>query len=360
MRTPSTHFRSLCAVLSTVAFDVASPAIARSPVRRATPRPGARRAAAPMLSAPGSRPSLCLIDGHSLAYRMNFALQKTGMSTDRGEPTHALHGFCTKLLDLENRFPDHRMAVAFDLPGPTFRSSQLKTYKADRPSMPTDLRLQIELIREACGHFGLPSLSAPTYEGDDVLATCTAAATTAQFASVVIVTSDKDMLQLVTPDDAATRVTVWNDRAKLSMDAPAVFAKHGVGPHQMVDFLALMGDASDSVPGVPGVGPKGAAQLLQAHGTLEGVLAAAPGMKKGKRREALLDFAEQARAGRGLIELVKDVPLDADLATGLPMSVMSDELAPFLERWQLGRVASTVRRLRGVQERLARRRGPGQ
>ena len=182
---------------------------------------------------------------------MNFALAKTGMSTRAAEPTHALHGFCTKLIDLEFRFPQHRMAVAFDLPGPTFRSLKLPSYKSGRPPMPGDLRSQIELIREACGLFGLPSLSEPSYEGDDILATCATAAAKAGFASVTIVTGDKDMLQLVTPDDAPTRVAIWDDRAKRVMDGEAVRAKFGVAPHQIADYLALTGDASDAVPGVP-------------------------------------------------------------------------------------------------------------
>lgn len=283
---------------------------------------------------------------------MNFALAKTGMSTRAAEPTHALHGFCTKLIDLEFRFPQHRMAVAFDLPGPTFRSLKLPSYKSGRPPMPGDLRSQIELIREACGLFGLPSLSEPSYEGDDILATCATAAAKAGFASVTIVTGDKDMLQLVTPDDAPTRVAIWDDRAKRVMDGEAVRAKFGVAPHQIADYLALTGDASDAVPGVPGVGPKGAAQLLAAHGDLDAVLAAAASMKKSKRREALLDHAEQARRSRMLVELCRDVPLDPALATGLPMSFKSDELERFLKRWELNQVAGKVRKLRKAQEQM--------
>jgi DNA polymerase-1 len=298
-------------------------------------------------------PNLCIVDGFALAYRMHFALQGTSMSTVNGEPTHALHGFCTKLLDLHERFPGRRMVVAFDRPEQTFRSAEFPAYKAQRPPMPDKLRAQLQAIFEAVPLFGALPLSAATFEADDVIAACVAAACEDGIESVLLVSSDKDLLQLVSADGAPTSVALWNDAQKVLLDAAAVEAKFGVAPEQMGDLLALMGDASDNVPGVPGVGPKGAAKLLVTHGDLEAVLAAAgvgdakPSMKPGKRTSALVEHADVVRRSRGLVQLRADAPIDASLLLGgEPMRFDDDGLEPFLRRWELWRVARKAAQLR--------------
>ena len=231
---------------------------------------------------------LVLIDGHALAYRMFFALQKSAMSTRDGRESHALHGFLYKVMEFHENYPAHRMIVAFDLPGATFRSESQSDYKAQRPSMPMPLRPQIEAMKQACECLGMPALTAEGFEADDVIATCVAHARESGASEVVIVSSDKDLMQLVSEEGEATEVVMFNDAKKLTVDAEAVERQFGVRPAQICDLLSLMGDASDNVPGVPGVGPKGAAKLLLDHGDLEDVLTAATDMKPSKRNTALM------------------------------------------------------------------------
>lgn len=311
---------------------------------------------APCVEALPPAAKLCLVDGHALAYRMHFALQKSAMSTVSGQPTHALHGFCTKLLDLNTRFPDHRMLVAFDLPEQTFREAAYPSYKAQRPPMPMPLRPQIEAMKEVCALLDAPPLSAPGFEADDVIATCVAAAREHGASDVVIVSPDKDLLQLVASSaHAPTRVTVWNDMKKLSFDDAAVHAKHGVPPCRMADLLALMGDASDNVPGVPGVGAKIAAKLLAEHGDLHGVLHAATStMRPSKRRSALVEHAESVVRARELVQLSVDAPLDRSLLCGGPLRFDHAQLPAFLQSWELLRVGRAVAKLQHTAKATAK------
>jgi len=309
---------------------------------------GTAAVAARMLCAsPQAADDVCLIDGHALAYRMHFALQKSAMTTRGGASSHALHGFLNKVIDLHALYPSHRLVVAFDLPGPTFRSEVQSTYKAQRAPMPTPLRPQILAMQEALGHLGVPAITAEGFEADDVIATCVARARKAGVGSVVIVGCDKDLMQLVSEDDEATRVSMWNDQKKAVIDAAAVRAQFGVGPAQMGDLLALMGDASDNVPGVPGVGPKGAAKLLADHADLESVLSAAAVMKPSKRSTALLEFADTARRARALVELRTDVPLDeVAFGGGGSPEFTSEALLEFLRRWELNKVEAKVLKIK--------------
>lgn len=338
------------------------------PFRTLSLSAAAMTAVEPPTSAAAER--LCLIDGHGLAYRMHFALQSSGMTTAAGQPTHALHGFCLKLLDLHERFPGSRMIVAFDRPEQTLREAMYPQYKAERPKMPMPLRPQLAAMIEACVLLGATPLSSAGYEADDVIAACVHHAEgTRHFDSIVVVSADKDLLQLVSPDgeggkgdeggvggvgsvDGAPRVGVWDDKNKAMLDAAAVVAKHGVAPSQMADYLALMGDKSDNVPGVPGVGAKSAAALLGQYGSLNAVLEAAKTtMKPSKRRAALVDNEDLVRQSRELVGLRTDVPIDLSVVLGQPISVDGAELQDFLRRWELARVAKKVDQLR--------RRAPG-
>jgi DNA polymerase-1 len=214
--------------------------------------------------------------------------------------------------------------------------------------MPDALRLQMGHIREAAECFGVPTISVYGTEADDLIATAVARATTEGVRNVCVVSSDKDLLQLVTPagggpwsgestgaTNARTNVTVFDDRKKLLLDAAAVRHKfHGVEPAQVVDYLALVGDASDNVPGIPGIGPKTAAALLIQFGSLEGVLAAAPAIKKSKRRDALIEFGDVARLGKQLIVLDSALETVSPASLrGLPQLHPADlpHLRPFLQ-----------------------------
>jgi len=312
------------------------------PVAPAASRP---RAAAPSARV-AERPSLVLIDGHALAYRMHFGLQKSRRTRSDGAPSHALHGFLMRLLDIHKMYPQHQIVVAFDLPGRTFRSNMQSSYKQQRSAMPLSLRPQIDAMREACRCLGIPAVSAKGFEADDVIATYVAKARDAGVASVVIVATDKDLTQLVSEEGEATEVIMWNDQKKEVVDAAAVKAKYGVRPSQMADRLALTGDASDNVHGVPGIRPKVAAKLIAFYGSLENVLAAArTTMKPSERRQALLEFAETARQARSMIDLRTDAPVDNAVASRSGLNLGSQELIGFLRRWGLSLVEARVRDL---------------
>ena len=194
-----------------------------------------------MTSEPTPPYDLCIVDGHALAYRMHYAMGRLGLTTSTGAPSHALHGFLSKLIELHDNHPSHHFVVAWDLPGATFRTAAQDSYKEQRAPMPMDLRPQIDAMRQACGHLRVPALSSAGFEADDVIATCVARARDAGSNSVIIVSPDKDMMQLVSEEDEGTRVTIWNDQKKMFVDANAVYAQYGVRPTQMGDLLALMG-----------------------------------------------------------------------------------------------------------------------
>src|SRR5689334_3905361 len=216
--------------------------------------------------APGERPRLLLLDGHSLAYRAFFALPVENFSTTTGQPTNAVYGFTAMLINiLRDETPTH-VVVAWDESRPTFRHEAYAEYKATRSETPSDFRGQVSLIREVCEALAIPMVSAPGYEADDVIATLATAAA-AEGMSVLIVTGDRDALQLVTDD-----VTVLMTRRGISdmtrFTPGAVVEKYGLTPAQYPDFAALRGDPSDNLPGIPGVGEKTAAKWVAEYGTL--------------------------------------------------------------------------------------------
>jgi DNA polymerase-1 len=254
---------------------------------------------------------LVLIDGHALAYRAYFALQTTSMSTGRGEPTHAVYGFCTMLLTvLEEERPDY-LAVTFDV-GETFRHQKYPDYKATRDKAPEDLHQQVERIKQVITAFGLPVLTAEGYEADDVLGTIAHQAE-AQGVQTLIVTGDRDTFQLVSP---TTRVLISGRRFsdRLVYDEARVAERYGgLTPAQLVDMKGLMGDSSDNIPGVKGVGEKTATKLLNQYGTLEGVYEHLDEVS-GRFRSKLEAGREMAFLSRELGRIVTDAPVELDLA----------------------------------------------
>lgn len=248
-------------------------------------------------------PRIFLIDGNSQMYRAYHAIR--GLTGPDGKSTNAIYGFVNMLRKLiADHHPDYIVA-SFDLPGRTFRDDLSAEYKANRTPMPSDLAEQVPLVHAACEAMGVPNLTVEGFEADDVLGTLAVKAHVAGF-DVGIVTGDKDFFQLVTgglrifnPKDEGT----W-------FDAEGVVAKFGVRPDQVVDILALMGDSVDNIKGVPGIGEKGARELIGAHGTLEALLAAAPTLPQKRYREALTQFAADARASRVLATIRTDVPIE--------------------------------------------------
>jgi DNA polymerase-1 len=250
-------------------------------------------------------PRLFLIDGSSQMYRAYHAMRGSGLSGPGGKSTHAVYIFVTMLRKL---FQDHQpqyIAASFDLPGPTFRSEMATDYKKNRAPMPPDLAEQIPWVHEACEALGVPILTYERFEADDVIGTLAAKAVAGGF-DVAIVTGDKDFFQLVHDG-----IKVYNPRDEGAwFDADAVKEKFGVAPEQVIDVLALMGDSIDNIKGVPGIGEKGAKELIGKYGSVESLLAHASEITQKRYREGLLAHADDARQSRELARIHTDVPVD--------------------------------------------------
>ena len=253
-------------------------------------------------------PSLFLIDGSSQMYRAYHAFRGKGLSNQEGQTTHAVYVFVTMLRKLIADHKPEYIAASFDLKGPTFRDQIVTDYKANRVAMPDDLAEQITWVHEACEALGVPIVTAPGYEADDVIGTMATRAVDAGF-DVAMVSIDKDFFQLV-----GDGIRVYDPREDGTwFDAAGVVEKFGVKPSQVVDVLALVGDTSDNVAGVPGVGKKGAIDLITAHGSLDALLENAPELAQKKYRETLVAHRADALQSRELVTIRCDVPLDVDL-----------------------------------------------
>ena len=247
---------------------------------------------------------LILIDGSSYLFRAYHALPP--LTTTRGQATGAIKGVINMVRSLIKEYPDSPIAVVFDAKGKTFRSDIYEQYKAHRPPMPDDLRSQIEPIHEIIKAMGLPLIVVPGVEADDVIGTLAQQAT-AQKCDTLISTGDKDLAQLVNE-----HVTLLNTMTKEVLDIDGVKNKFGLGPEQIIDYLGLMGDKSDNIPGVPGVGPKTAVKWLEEYGTAEQLIERADEIK-GKAGENLREHIEQLRLSRELATIKCDVELDIGL-----------------------------------------------
>ena len=259
-----------------------------------------------------------LVDGSGYIFRAYHALPPLTRKSD-GLQINAVLGFCNMLWKLLNEMkPEERpthLAVIFDKSGKTFRTDFYPEYKAQRPDVPADLIPQFPLIREAVRAFDIPCLEQAGFEADDLIATYARLACEAK-ATATIVSSDKDLMQLV--NDCVTMYDTMKDKR---IGRAEVIEKFGVGPEKVIEVQALIGDTSDNVPGVPGIGVKTAAQLIGEYGDLESLLARASEIKQDKRRQTLIDNAEIARISKRLVTLDQNVKLDVpveDLAVHEP------------------------------------------
>jgi len=256
---------------------------------------------------------LCLVDGSGFIFRAFHGLPM--MTRPDGTPVNAVYGFTTMLMKLLLDNKCSHLAVIFDAGRETFRNKIYPEYKAHRPEPPEELIPQFGLIRDATRAFGVPSIEIPGYEADDLIATYAKLAE-ADGAEVVIWSADKDLMQLVR--DGVSMMDPLKNRA---IGPAEVFEKFGVTPDKVIDVQALAGDPTDNVPGVPGIGVKTAAQLLDEYGDLDTLLARASEIKQPKRRETLMNNAEAARISRELVRLKDDVPITeawGDFATRQP------------------------------------------
>lgn len=256
---------------------------------------------------------LVLVDGSAFIFRAFHALPPLTRKSD-GLPVGAVSGFCNMIWKLLQEGPTPEkgdepthFAVIFDYSAKTFRNEIYPEYKAHRPEPPEDLVPQFSLIRDATRAFNLACVEQQGWEADDLIATYAKLACEAG-ARTTIISSDKDLMQLIGPT-----VIMFDTMRDQLIDAEFVMQKFGVFPDKMIDLQALTGDPTDNVPGVPGIGPKTAAQLLHDYGDLETLLSRASEIKQNKRRENLIEFAEQARISRKLVELSTSVPLEVPL-----------------------------------------------
>ena len=254
-----------------------------------------------------STPRLLLLDGHSLAYRAFYALPVENFSTTTGQPTNAVYGFTSMLINvLRDEKPTH-VAVAFDVSRRTFRTETFAEYKANRTTSPAEFKGQVELVKEVLDALHIPAIEKDGYEADDVIATLATRAE-AEGLDVLICSGDRDAFQLV-----SERVTVLYPRRGVSdlsrMTPAAVREKYGLSPSQYPDFAALRGDPSDNLPKIPGVGEKTAAKWVVEFGTLDELVARADEVK-GKAGDALREHLGQVLTNRQLTELVRGVPLE--------------------------------------------------
>ncbi|MFZ1361688.1 MAG: DNA polymerase I [Candidatus Nanopelagicales bacterium] len=254
-----------------------------------------------------SRPQLLLIDGHSLAYRAFYALPVENFSTSTGQPTNAVYGFTSMMINaLRDEKPTH-LCVAFDVSRKTFRTELFPDYKANRAKSPDEFKGQVELIRDVLTAMNVVNVSVENYEADDIIATLTKEAESDGL-EVMILTGDRDSFQLV--DDQTTVLYPRKGTSDIARMGPeAIKEKYGLSPNQYPDFAALRGDPSDNLPGIPGVGEKTATKWINQFGDLDGLLSNA-GEVKGKVGEALRDHLDQVKSNRQLTELVTSVPLE--------------------------------------------------
>ncbi|HEY0831231.1 MAG TPA: DNA polymerase I [Candidatus Dormibacteraeota bacterium] len=258
--------------------------------------------------AKGRRGRVILIDAHSLIYRAFFALPP--MSTSDGRVTNAVYGFTSMLAIVLASRPEYAIA-AFDLGKPTFRSKEYQEYKAGRRAMPDDLRPQMEMVRQVLESFSIPIYGVEGFEADDVIGTLARIAEERGH-SVTIVSGDLDCLQLVTESvEALVPRRGITDTFVYGPDQ--VRQRYGFEPPQLVDFKALRGDTSDNIPGVPGVGDKTAAKLVQDYGSVEALLEKLDELPEGRLKTALKANADRVRLGKRMVTIVKDVPVPLEL-----------------------------------------------
>jgi DNA polymerase I len=279
--------------------------------------------------------SLYLVDAHSLIFQVFYAI-RNGMSSPTGMPTGALFGFLRDLLYLRALSPDY-LVCAFDRAEPTFRSTIYAEYKAHRPPMPDDLALQIPHFHRLLDALNVPDLDAVGYEADDVMATLAHDAT-AKGIDVYLCTSDKDCRQLINH-----HVRLYNLRTREEFGAPELLADWGVKPEQVVDLQALVGDSVDNVPGVPGIGYKTAAKLLQDFGTLDNLLLNIDKVAGAKKQEALRACGPQVAISRQLVRLAVDVPVSCDWDDWRLKPIKTDELLSLCQEFGFHSLANQVR-----------------
>ena len=289
---------------------------------------------------------LMLLDGNGLIYRGYFALINVPLSTSKGELVNAVFGFSNIVLrGFQDVRPDY-VAIAFDLPAPTFRHEQFAEYKATRRPMPDDLRAQFPKVREVVAALRLPVYEMAGFEADDVIGTLTREAEGRDL-ETTIVTGDLDMLQLVT-DRTRLMTTRMGVDATVIYDPARIRERYGLEAGQMIDFKSLKGDSTDNIPGVPGVGDKTAAKLVSQFGSLDALYARLDEVMPEKLREKLREHHDRVLASRELVTIHRDLPVALDLAAARFGEYDRDEVIRLFREYEFRTLIDRLPPLRGA------------
>ena len=281
------------------------------------------------------KPLLALVDGSNYIYRAFYGLPL--LTNSKGFPTNAIYGFTTMLMKLKRELKPDYIVITFDLKGPTARHEEFEDYKATRKPMPDDLVPQVPLIKDVVRGFSVCVLEKQGTEADDLIGTLTVRAGEKGWRTVII-SGDKDLLQLV--NENVVMIDTMKDK---TYDAAAVKEKFGVGPDKVVEMLGLMGDTSDNIPGVPGIGPKTAQRLIEEYGTVENVISNTENLKNVKLRESFRRHAEQARLSRQLANIRKDIPIDFDFQDAAVREPDREALSKLFSEFEFSSLLQEIR-----------------
>jgi len=286
-------------------------------------------------------PHLVLIDGPNYVFRAFHAV-KHNLSNSKGQPTNAVFGYVQMVRSILKDLNPTHVAVVFDPKGGTFRNEMYAEYKAHRPPMPEDLACQWQYVFDVTDAFNFARICVENYEADDVIATLARQAEAKDW-DVTIVSTDKDLMQLV-----GDKIWMLDTMRRKEYGFDEVVGKWGVGPDKIQDLLALAGDSADNIPGVPGIGPKTAVELLHTYGDLEGILSHAHEIKQNKRRENLIEFAESARLSYRLVALDEQTPLPMSLDDLVVKKPNHPALATLFEELEFRRLLAEFEGDKGV------------
>ncbi len=290
--------------------------------------------------------TLILIDGHALAYRMFFALERTGMKTSAKHPTWAIYGFIRAIIDILKKIKPDAMAVSFDMGRKTFRTDEYKDYKAQRAAMPDALREQMQAIIDAVQAFDIPVYMLENFEADDIIGTIANKAKSLGHRSYIL-TGDQDSFQLI-DEEGYIKVLIPSKNELIEYDTRKVFEKLGVYPEQIVDYKALRGDTSDNIPGVKGIGEKTAAKLLSDYKTLDNIYENIEKISSKSVREKLVKDKEMAYLSQYLACIKKDVDISFDFE-GAKLNVPNAEtIQEFFTKYEFYSFLRTLPNILGL------------
>ena len=275
---------------------------------------------------------LILIDGHALAYRMFFALERTGMKTSKQEPTWAIYGFIKAIIDILKKIKPDALVVSFDVSRKSFRTEVFEDYKAQREAMPDNLRAQMQAIIESVGVFDIPVFMKENFEADDIIGTIATKAK-ALGHKAYILTGDQDSFQLI-DKDGFIRVLIPYKNELIEYDTQKVFDKLNVYPEQIIDYKALRGDVSDNIPGVKGIGEKTASKLLADYGTLNNIYEHIDEITPNGVKEKLINGKDMAYKSQYLATIKRDVDIDFDFDSAKLNIPNVDVLREFLTKYE--------------------------